>query len=143
MTNLTSEVGNDVVNVYSVHMTPTTIFQSLWDAQYSARGFMSVSSHDEVSFNGMQHGELSILGMRDVPGLGRTLTIHEKGRTHWAGRGMKQTYDGASIVTVLIEENLWAGGHSRRYVELTRAISASTNASEREASNALHAAMLR
>jgi hypothetical protein len=56
---------------------------------------------------------------------------------------MKQTYDGASIVTILIEENLWAGGSSRRYVELTRAISAATNAAEREASNSLHAAMLR
>jgi len=141
--NLTSEVGNSVADVYSVHMTPTTIFQSLWDAPLSARGFMSISTHDEVTFNGLQHGELSIIGLRNVAGLGTTLTIHEKGSTHWTGRGMKPSYNGASIITILISDDLWAGGTSRRYIELSRAISASTSVTERDSLNALHVGMLR
>jgi len=123
--------------------TTTTVFQSLWDAQYSARGFLGISAHDEVTFNGMQHGELSIIGYREVPGLGLTLTIHEKGSSHWTGRGMKPKYDGATIITILVEDTLYGGGTSRRYVELTRGIPASTNAVERETLNALYSKLMR
>lgn len=84
-------------------MTTGNLFQSLFDAPASSRGFLRF--HDGyVEFVGQETGRITILGGRTVPGLGTVLTLHEEGHSYWSGRGQRG-YSGARVQVVLIQRS--------------------------------------
>ena len=120
-------------------------FEALWDASITGRGTLLFSGHgasyayrDEVRFAGLEHGKLTVLATREVPGLpGLVITLHEKGSSYWASRGQRG-YGAAEIHTVIAERR---GSRSYRYVKLT-SVPAATNDVQRDETTARAVARL-
>jgi hypothetical protein len=92
-------------------------FATLWDAPMSRRGWVTFDDRTgEVNLVGMQHGFTTIIGAKEVPGLGTVLTLHEVGGSHWAARGVRATHP-SSISTILLGAKK-EGGRSFKYVAL-------------------------
>ena len=118
-------------------MNNQSIFQGLWEAPGSQRGWFQVTRNG-IAFRGLDHAELSILNARNVPGLGVVLMIHEKGRQYWAARGM-QRYAGASYTTIIVEESERTLNTAQyRYVVLNADIPVKSDASLRDEKTALY-----
>lgn len=111
----------------------TDVFQALWDAPLSSRGFLSFN-YDGKSLrrHGLDHKTITLLGITNVPGLGVTLTCHEKGGTHWTGRGMKRNYDSAQAYTLLVARKPEDKPGIFRYIVVGGYVSYNTSAAERE-----------
>jgi len=121
----------------------TTQFEELWDAPMSRRGFMSFGYHNEdVRLHGLDHNTCTMVSQTDVPGLGTVAVLHLKGGTHWTGRGMPRSYDGAELQTVLMQKNNHSDHPNAaqfRYVVISAPIPASTSAEERKCLTILNA----
>jgi len=116
--------------------TNAAVFNTLWDAPMSTRGFLSFKADHTVSFNGLQHGKATIIGSSKVPGLGTVLVVHEEGTTYWSGRGVKPGYAAAQVHTILLDE--LASRFGVRYVQL-HGTTLPKNAVERETRSMLYA----
>lgn len=109
--------------------TTTEVFQAAWDAPMSHRGHMSLRYDGSIVFSGLDTGELTLIDHKEVPGVGTILVVHEKGSSHWTGRGMAQSYSGAEVHTILVERK---DTYGYRYVTLA-SVPAKSSEAERDA----------
>ena len=125
------------------HATDTTteqaVFQAAWDTPMNSRGWLSIDDAGWVNQRGLATGLTTAIKIQDTP-LGRVLTVHEAGSTHWTGRGIDRQYNPAQIHTFLIDPVVDDTG-GRRYVHLT-SVGAKTNQAERQSLAAVVAARL-
>lgn len=106
-----------------------TLFNTLWDAPMSTRGFFTLNTRDNtVEVSGLKTGKTTVIGWATTPGLGMVVTLHEEGGKHWARRG-EQTSHPASTYTILVEQT---DRFTFRYVRLSTPVE-STNAATRAA----------
>lgn len=101
----------------------TEVFEAMWDAPLSQRGWIAFNTNTgAVKMRGLDHKALTLVGQENVPGLGTVLTLHEKGGTHWVGRGIARAVDPASIHTILLGPVGKAEPNVFRYVRLTNTV---------------------
>lgn len=115
-------------------MDEQEMFQHLWNRPMNDRGTMSIRSK-EVELVGLQHGTVTITGVRHVKGLGIVLSLYEAGSSYWAARG-QQKYAGAQTWTALVRHSI---GTSWRYVQMSRKCDVKSSESARQEFHAVEA----
>lgn len=120
--------------------TFTTVFETLWDAPMSNRGFVRFNAkRNTVTLQGLQSGKVTAVSIRPNPVLGGNIVVlHEEGGSYFVGRGM-QGYAAASLQTVVVESEPRSyvnGEASYRYVVLSQSDEAKSSATLRQTSTA-------
>lgn len=67
------------------------------EVEAGTRGFFRIRGDGTASHSGVEHGELTVKALSR-----EGFIVHEKGGTHWAGRG-SQAYHGAEIAAYVWE----------------------------------------
>lgn len=121
---LRSPCERDTLETMTNHTTTTTtVFETLWDAPMSARGFIRLTP-STVTLVGQQTGKVTALSIRPNEALGgNVVVLHTEGASYWRGRG-EQGYAPASVQTVLVQsepKSTGVGEAVYRYVVLSQA----------------------
>jgi hypothetical protein len=120
------------------HTIAHEVFESLWSARMSSRGHVAFDSRGDtvVTLVGLQTGRVSVLSVRTHDALGgHVVVLHVAGSSYWSGRGVVG-YAGAEVQTILVEHRPSSAASTQRtyrYVVLSGASPATSNAAEREA----------
>jgi hypothetical protein len=96
----------------------TAIFQAMWDEPMSRRGWFSIKANGDITMHGIDHNRLTLVSFNQVRGLGIVVAMHEKGGTHWSGRGMKRTVDRAAMHTLLVMRDTDLDGNRFKFIYL-------------------------